>query len=298
MISNLNLLKIFSIGMSLFMHGVLIVCAMFGILIFGHLINGVASWIYFLLIYSCCSKGMYVRATFTFLWLIGIVVLWTIIIVMLHFKLWTEILLALIPCDFIFKELVAKAEKKCDRILYLQMTAMIYCSILESVRYLSLLGVLEEEKGYTLEVAKFAAIDFMCIFISKSEIISYIKTQTNWLGKASKTWLLAARITRACVTLTSLTWPFWNIGFDLGRLLLKDDRNRADLAIHIQMLLALNYLPELLSEIALHIYLLCIPSREYKFQRFDFMSSLPSFFFVAAYSMIPGFFIALKIYDD
>jgi hypothetical protein len=157
------------------------------------------------LVYNFCSKGLRGRGLYLLPCFAGIPLLCGILFFMLHFKLWNAIILTIIPSDFIMIVLVVKAANTCDCILYLQMSAIIYCCLFEGVRYLSLLGTIEEEMGYSWKLANFAAVDFLCIFICKSEILSYIKIHANCFGKASKTWLLAARIKMACVNVTTLT---------------------------------------------------------------------------------------------
>jgi len=270
---------------------------MFTDVLYAHLMNNVGMLVYSLLIFVYCSNGFYVRARYVFLYMVSYVLLIMAIIIMLYLKLWTAILLAIIPADFIINWIVVLATKTCDRLLYLDINAIFYCALFENVRYLSVLGLIDEEMDYTLKLAEFAAIDILCIFISKSEILTYINFHTNWCGKESRTWLLAGRVTRACVTLTTLSWPIWNIGFELGRFLINPDRNILEFAKKTELVLVINYIPELLSEIALYIYLKCLPSGKYKFERLNFVSSLSSFY-LAAYCMIPGTFVMLRILID
>merc|ERR1712060_229590 len=110
---------------------------------------------------------------------------------------------AIIPAEFIINKIVVHATKTCDRLLFLDINAIIYCALFENVRYLSVLGIIDEEMNYTWNLARFAAIDVIGIFISKSEIITYMTFQTHWPGRGSKTALLTGRITRACEALTT-----------------------------------------------------------------------------------------------
>jgi len=96
------------------------------------------------------------------------------------------------------------------------------------------------------------------------------------------------------MTLTTLSWPIWNIGFELGRFLVNPDRNSTEFATKTELLLVMNYIPELLSEIALYIYLKCIPSGKYKHERLNFVSSLSSLY-LAAYCMIPSILVTFRI---
>lgn len=178
-----------------------------------------------ILVYVFCSSGLHVRAVYVFLYIMSTVLLWLIIVIMLNFELWTEILFAFIPADFLMNKLVVMATMTRDRLLYLQITAMIYCALLESVRFLSVLGIIDEEMGYTWNFAKFAAVDLFCTFLSKSEIAYFINNNSDFLGKFSNTKLLVARITRACVNVTTLSWPIWNAGFEIGLFILEEDHN-------------------------------------------------------------------------
>jgi len=294
-ISNWRLYKIFTIGLFLVFYTDLIFFVMFADVLYGHLMNSLIMGIYVLLVYAYCSKGLYVRVIYVFLYIVGYSLLSIAILIMLYFELWTGILLAIIPTDLIMNMIVVWATKTCDCLSYLQVNAMIYCALFENVRYLSMLGIIDDEMDYTINLAKFAAIDVLCIFISKSEIVSYINFHTQWCGQESKTWLLAGRITRSCVNVTTLSWPIWNIGYELGRILMNPDGNTAAFATKIELLVVLNYVPELLGEIALFIYLKCLPAGKYKHERLNFMWSLLSFFYLAAYGMIPGVFLCLRI---
>jgi hypothetical protein len=300
-ISNLKLFKILSIGLILIfcVHGTLF--AYFGTLMYAYFCNICSTWIFTGLVYKFCSDGMQGRALYVLLCFAGIPLLCGILILLLHLKLWNAILLIIIPSDFIMIELVARAAQSFDCMLYLQMSAIIYSTLFESVRYLSLLGIIEEEMGISLRLARFAAVDLLCIFICKSEILTYIKMNTNCLGKASKTWLLYARIKIACMNVTTYTWPIWYIVFELGRFSLKVDRDADKWAIKIPLILGLNYLPEILGEIAVHIYSQCLQRLargNYEFGRINFISKLRSSFLLAAYSMIPALFIVLRVVNS
>jgi len=296
-ISNLKRFKLFIIFLILFYYGDLILFAMFSDVLYGHLINATVMSPYLLLVYVYCSNGFYVRARYVFIYIASYAFLSLATIVLLKLKLWTATLLAIIPADFIINRIAVEVTKSCDRLLYLDINAIIYCALFENVRYLSVLGLIDEEMDYTVKLAEFAAIDILCIFISKSEILTYINFHSNWCGKESKTWLLAGRVTRACVTVTTLSWPIWNIGFELGRFLMNPNRNGTEFAKKTELVLVMNYVPELLSEIALYIYLKCLPSGKYKYGRLNFASSLSSFY-LAAYCMIPGVLVMLKILID
>jgi len=296
-ISKVELFKIFTIGLILFYYVDLILFVRFADVLYGHLINNVAMSTYVLLVYVYCSNGFHVRARWVIIYIVSCVILVFATIAMLYLKLWTAILLAIIPADFMLNKIVVEATKTCDRLLFLDINAIIYCALFENVRYQSVLGLIDEEMDYTLKLAEFAAIDVLCIFISKSEILTYINFHTQWFGKESKTWLLAGRVTRACVTITTLSWPIWNIGFELGRFLMNPDRNITEFVKKTELVLVMNYIPELLSEIALYIYLKCLPFGKYKYERLNFVSSLSSFY-LAAYCMIPGVLAMFKILTD
>jgi len=295
LITNLRRWQIFTIVLILvfYVDAVLLVNALYR-----HLMNCVVMSIYVLIVYVYCSEGFYVRARYVLLYVVIYSILCVVTVIMLHFKLWTAILLIFNLVDFIINWIVSEATKTRDRLFYLEVNAIIYCSLFENVRYLSLLEVINEEMGYTLQLAVFAAVDVLCIFISKSEILTFIWFNSNWLEKASRTWLLASRVTRACVTVTTLSWPIWNIGFELGRFIMKPDRNSAEFAKKIELVLAINYIPELLSEIALYIYLKCIPSGKYEHGRVSYIAYLRTSLHLASYSAIPSIFIGLKILID
>jgi len=268
---------------------------MFADVLYGHLVNCVIMSIYLLLVYAYCSKGLHVRAIYVFLYVAGYSLLSAVTVIMLWYKLWTAILLTIIPADFILHIIVVEASKTYDCLSYLQVNAIIYCALFENVRYLSVLGIIGEEMDYTLSFVRFAAVDVLCIFISKSEIVTYINLHTLKLWRVSKTSLLVGRITRACATATTLSWPIWYIGFELGRLLVESDQNMDGFATKIELLFVMNYIPELTSEIALYTYLKCIPSGKYQHERLNFMLSLLSFSSLAAYCTIPGMFVCLRI---
>jgi len=145
-LSNVKLYIRLTVGWILIVYGVSIVFTKYG-LVYGYLINSATTLIYMYLVYFLCSSGLYVRAYYFFLWYTGSVLLGTIILIMLRFKLWTAILFAITPADYIINTLVVLATKTCDRILYLQSSAIVYCAIFENIRYLSLSGIIEEEMG-------------------------------------------------------------------------------------------------------------------------------------------------------
>jgi len=152
---------------------------MFTDVLYGHITNTVGMAIYILLVYVYCSNGFYVRARYVFLYVASYTLFCLAILIMLYLKLWTAILLAIIPSDFIINWIVVQATKTCDRLLYLDINAIVYCSLFENVRYLSVLGLIDKEMDYTMKLAEFAAIDILCIFISKSEILTYINFHTH-----------------------------------------------------------------------------------------------------------------------
>jgi len=142
-------------------------------------------------------------------------------------------------------------------------------------------------------------VDFLCIFIAKSEIIYFINKHTSILGAFSQTYFLAARVTRGGVNLTALCLPIWWFGFKLGRFMLCQRgpyECKRDLTKHIELLLLMHYGPELVSELPLllmrQIY---AKYTDYRLERINFIRSLESGFMLLACGMVPGFFLALLI---
>jgi len=176
-----------------------------------------------LAVYIFVSNGLYIKFSYFFFWFTGMALLSCVVLVMLHFKLWTEILWILIPADYILIKIVVRTTKYFERLVFLQVAAISYCCLIENLRFLSLYGMIKEEVHLTWNFAYFWVSDLICCFISKSEILHSIKKKLGCSKTTSQIRLLASRITRACANLTNLCLPIWNIGFDIGQLWIKDD---------------------------------------------------------------------------
>jgi len=273
------------------------------LLIYGHLVNAVIGSSFFIAVYLFCSSQFYVRVLWFILWFAGVALIFVIILFMLKYKLWTWILIVTIPADILLNYLAVSATKTCDRLSFLHVSSLTYCAVFESYRFLSLISIVKQESRYewlnSWNLRRFVLVDYLCIFIAKSEIIYFVNKQTSILWAFSETQLLAARVTRGCVNLTALCFPIWWFGFELGRFMLCQrslSECKRDLTENIRLLLLMHYGPELVSELSLilmkYIY---AKYTDYRFERINFIRSLESGFMLLACGLVPGLFLAIMI---
>jgi len=207
-----------------------------------------------LAVYLFSSSGLHVRVSYFSFWFTGMVLLSCVIWVMLHFKLWTEILWTLVPADYLIIKMVVHATKTFDRLVFLQVAAISYCCLVENLRFLSLYGIIKEEVHWTWNLTYFWVSDLICCFLSKSEFLHSLKWKMGFSKSISQTRLLASRITRACVNLTNLCLPVWSIGFDIGQFWIKDEFVFGTITQRFLLLTFMRYTAEFLREMGLFLY--------------------------------------------
>jgi len=199
-----------------------------------------------------------------------------------------------IPTDILLTSLAVYATKACDRFSFLQVASIAYCCFFETYRFLSLLSIVEQEGHWTWILGRFCLVDFLCMCFSKSEILYYINKNTRLLGAFSETYLLAARVTRSCVSVTAICFPIWWLGFNSGRFLMG---SRVDITEHTQLVLMIHYMPELGSELVLlFTNMIYAKYTDYKLERINFIPTLKNRILIAAYGKIPGVFLMMLIY--
>lgn len=302
-----------SFALPFIFHIVLFTATQFDLLIWGQLINIFLVSAFMLTVFSFCSVGIHIRVTYFFFWFTGMLLFFSLIVTMLFFKLWIILLWTIIPADYFLTKMAANATKTCDRLVFLKVSAIIYCCVFETIRFLSLYGIVEEQEGqvnFSWYLSYFWISDVLCTFISKSELVYCVKWKLGlYTNTPSETRLLACRITRACVNVTSLCLPIWSVGFDVGLLLLGDKPENVEINVHENvlkrycLLLVMHYTPEFLSELGLYLYSnsLCakvISPDQYRFERLNFIRSLESNFLIASYFCVPGILIAIRVIED
>jgi len=289
-ITNESLHRILILIYVLLIYTVSIVAIWCNALLFGNIVNGVVGTCYIIAVHVLLSRHLYVRGFFFVLWFSVMLTTFFIFLLMLRYKLWTALLITNIPADRLLTTLIVHATKTRDRLSFLQVASIWYCSLFESYRFLSVVSVAKQESQWTNTLIRFCIVDFLCTVVLKSEILLYIRKKT-WCIGFSETHRLQNRITRGCANVTAFCLPIWWLGFKSGRFLMG---SKIAITDHIQLVLLMHFIPELGSELALlftnMIYANCT---DYNFKRVNYITTLENRFFIVAYGMIPGVFLML-----
>jgi len=291
-------------------HAVLITAIQLELLVYGHVLDAAIACCFVVVTYIFCSSKFYIRAFYYLVWSAGIAIMFSVVLILLNFELWEWILIISIPTDILINKLAVLATKTCDRLSFLQVSSLYYCAIFEDYRFLSLLSIVKQEyskcglkfwKSWNLK--RFFFLDFLCIFIMKSEIIYFIKKNTEHIFSAqSKTEVLSARVTRGCVNVATICLPIWWFGFELGRYLMSE-RDHTTQSEHLSYLselttlvLLMQYGPELASRLPLLLMRKIYANyTNWRLERINFIASLENGLLILAYGMVPSSFLMMMI---
>lgn len=72
-----------------------------------------------------------------------------IFLLMLHYELWTVLVIITIPTNYLLNALVVNTTKTFDRLSFLQVASLNYCCLFETYRFLSVLSIVNQESELT-----------------------------------------------------------------------------------------------------------------------------------------------------